>query len=219
MKENKQTLPLCWPGPNHFIRAPAPGRAERKAARTTIVLTWRQETQSTKLIPKAACWNRQDQTDGRPMNTSEHRKHSFRDRRSRKLSSALLARTLRGIRLRDKEWPTIPLHEQNKYIKEIWGVYMYMYTIHMCYITLGSYHRCLTVGEKHHKHNCCHCGTRYSDCGQGDAQGFIKGQEIQLARDACSSLSIGPKLRWTMYTLKGIWERETKEEVRKIRHK
>ncbi|TNN59883.1 hypothetical protein EYF80_029932 [Liparis tanakae] len=47
--------------------------------------------------------NSKDQTDGRPMNTSEHRKHSFRDRRSRKLSSELLARTLRAIRLTDKD--------------------------------------------------------------------------------------------------------------------
>ena len=91
----RPTLPLCWRGPNHFIKDPAPGPAERKTARTTMVFTSRQETQSTKLIPKAACWKRQAQTDGRPMNTSEHRKQSFRDRSSRKLSSELLARTYR----------------------------------------------------------------------------------------------------------------------------
>ena len=97
MLVKKQTLPLCWPGPNHFIRPPAPGRAERKAARTTMVFTWRQETQRTKLIPKAACCKRQDHTEGRPMNTSAHRKQSLSDRRSRKLSSELFARTWRWI--------------------------------------------------------------------------------------------------------------------------
>lgn len=96
MLVKRQTLPLCWDGPNHFL-ALEPGCAEWKTARTTRVFTRRQETQSTKLIPKAACWNRQDQAEGRPMNTSEHRKHSLSDSRSRKLSSELLARTFKWL--------------------------------------------------------------------------------------------------------------------------
>jgi len=58
-----------------------------------MVFTKRQEIHRTKLIPKAACCKRQDHTEGRPMNTSMHRKQSLSDRRRRKLSSELFART------------------------------------------------------------------------------------------------------------------------------
>ena len=64
----------------------------------------------------------------------------------------------------------------------------------LCYITLGFYHRCLTVGKKNHRDSCCHNGTTHSCCGQSNAQGFIKGKKVQLARHAGSLVSIGPKL-------------------------
>ena len=164
MDVNRQTLPLCWPGPNHFIKAPAPSRAERKTARTTRVLTSRQETQSTKLIPNAACWNRQVHTDGRPMNTREHRKQSFSDRRSRKLSSELLARTLRWIRFTNKEVVIYTLMFYTQKCERISNEYN-----NLCFIILVSYHWCLTVIKKKNKHGCCHRCTRHSCCSQSNS--------------------------------------------------
>lgn len=80
------------------------------------------------------------------------------------------------------------------------------------HIILGSHQRCLTVAEEHHKHSCCQRGTRHSCCSQGNAQSFIKGKEVQLARDAGSLFSIGPELRRTTLAVKGTWERGKKGE-------
>ncbi|CAL8334814.1 unnamed protein product [Boreogadus saida] len=43
--------------PNHFRVPPPPGLEALNTARTTMVFTRIHETQSTKLIPKAACLN------------------------------------------------------------------------------------------------------------------------------------------------------------------
>lgn len=180
------------------MRASAPGRAERNAARTTIVFTWRHDTQRTKLIPKAACWNWHDHAEGRPMNTSEHRKQSFSDRRSRKLSSELLARTYENTGTDNLEWLRFPnVKHQN--------------------VECGrpsAYHRRLSVVKKHHEHSSCHRDTGNSHCCEGDAQSFIEGKEVQLARDAGGTLSIGPELRWANIALSGTWTQKRKKQTR-----
>lgn len=61
-----------------------------------------QEMQRTKLMPNAACRAWQDHIEGRPINTSEQRKQSFSDSKSRKLSSELLALTI-GVDLKRKK--------------------------------------------------------------------------------------------------------------------
>lgn len=55
-----------------------------------------QEMQRAKVTPKAVCRIMQEPSVGRPMKVSEHRKHRVRAKRSRKLSSELLAFT-RGV--------------------------------------------------------------------------------------------------------------------------
>ena len=84
---------LCCTGPNHFIRL-LPGSVALKAINTTIVLPRTQEIQRTKVIPKAVWRSMQDQSEGRPMKVREHRKHRVKEKRSRKLSSELLALTI-----------------------------------------------------------------------------------------------------------------------------
>lgn len=84
------------------MRELEPGMVEWKASNTTMVLTKMQEIQRTKLIPKAACRAWQDHIEGRPRNTSEQRKQSFSDSKSRKLSSELLALTI-GVDLKRKK--------------------------------------------------------------------------------------------------------------------
>lgn len=82
-------------------------------------------------------------------------------------------------------------------------------------ITLDFYHRWLTIANKHHKHNCCHCSTGHSCSSQSNAQCFIKGKKVQLTRDTGCFFSIGPELKWTTLTVKRTWEREEGREVRK----
>ena len=89
---------LCWEGPNS--RALEPGTLDRKAKRTTMVLTRRQDRQRTKLIPNAAWRSLHVHTVGLPMNTREHKKQSLSDRRSKKLISELLALTI-GV---ERKW-------------------------------------------------------------------------------------------------------------------
>ena len=84
---------LCWEGPKSFI-APEPGPVDRKASRTTIVLTKRQERHKTKLTPKAAWRSLHVHVEGLPMKAREQRKHSFSDTSNRKLISELLALTM-----------------------------------------------------------------------------------------------------------------------------
>lgn len=84
------------------MRELEPGMVEWKARSTTMVLTRMQEMQRTKLMPKAACRAWQDHIEGRPRNTSEQRKQSFSDNKSRKLSSELLALTI-GVDLKRKK--------------------------------------------------------------------------------------------------------------------
>lgn len=64
------------------------------------------------------------------------------------------------------------------------------------------HHRCLTVEKKHDKDSGCHSDTRHSCCRESNAQRFIKGKKVQLARDAGNSFSIRPELRRTLLTLK-----------------
>lgn len=91
---------LCREGPNNF-RAQQPAlRLVRKAKRTTMVLTRRQDRHRTKLIPNAACRSRHFHRDGCPMNNKEHKKQSLSERSSRKLISELLALTI-GV---ERKW-------------------------------------------------------------------------------------------------------------------
>lgn len=85
---------LCRDGPNDFGVKHLAFRLARKAKRTTMVLTRRQDRHRTKLIPNAACRSRHFHRDGCPMNIKEHKKQSFRDRSSKKLISELLALTI-----------------------------------------------------------------------------------------------------------------------------
>lgn len=55
-----------------------------------------QDMHRAKVTPNAVCRSTQDHREGRPMKVREQRKHRVRDRRSRKLSSELLALT-RGV--------------------------------------------------------------------------------------------------------------------------
>ena len=86
-------MALCCTGPNHFIRL-LPGSVALKAINTTIVFPRTQEIQRTNVIPKAVWRSIQDQSEGRPMKVREHRKHRFKEKSSRKLSSELLALTI-----------------------------------------------------------------------------------------------------------------------------
>ncbi|MED6258928.1 hypothetical protein ATANTOWER_014473 [Ataeniobius toweri] len=52
--------------------------------------------QRTKVMPNAVCRSMQDHSDGWPMKVREQRKHSFKEKSSRKLSSELFALT-RGV--------------------------------------------------------------------------------------------------------------------------
>ena len=101
MRVKANTLSLCWVGPNHFITL-LPGNVALKAISTTIVFPRTQEIQRTKVIPKVVWRSIQDQSEGRPMKVREHRKHSFKERSSRKLSSELLALTI-GVSLWTKK--------------------------------------------------------------------------------------------------------------------
>lgn len=109
------TLSLCCVGPNHFITL-LPGSVALNAIKTTMVLPRTHEMQRTKVMPNAVCRSMQDHSDGRPIKVREHRKHSFNDSRSRKLSSELFAFTI-GVSLcikkmivvrRDRKTPKQP---------------------------------------------------------------------------------------------------------------
>lgn len=71
-----------------------PGSVALKAISTTIVFPRTQEMQRTKVMPNAVCRSMQDHSDGAPMKVSEHKKHKVSEKRSRKLSSELLALTI-----------------------------------------------------------------------------------------------------------------------------
>lgn len=92
----KRIRVLCRNGLN---KQPA-FRLARKAKRTTMVLTRRQDRHRTKLIPNAAWRIRHFHRDGCPMNNKEHKKQSFSDRSSKKLISELLALTI-GV---ERKW-------------------------------------------------------------------------------------------------------------------
>ena len=93
MRVKARTLSLCCGGPNHFMTS-LPGSVALKAISTTIVFPRTQEMQRTKVIPNAVWRSIQDHSEGRPMKVREHRKHRVREKRSRKLSSELLALTI-----------------------------------------------------------------------------------------------------------------------------
>ena len=97
MRVKARTLSLCCKGPNHFMTS-LPGSVALKAISTTIVFPRTQEMQRTKVIPNAVWRSIQDHSEGRPMKVREHRKHRVREKRSRKLSSELLALTM-GVSL------------------------------------------------------------------------------------------------------------------------
>lgn len=88
---------LCWEGPKGF-KAPELGTVDRKANRTTIVLTRRQERHKTKLTPNAAWRSLHVHMDGLPMKAREQRKQSLSDISSRKLISELFALTMGVVR-------------------------------------------------------------------------------------------------------------------------
>ncbi|KAL7870357.1 hypothetical protein SRHO_G00078540 [Serrasalmus rhombeus] len=98
----KMTLSAPWTTRPKRLREADPGMVDLKASSTTMVLTRMQEIQRTKLMPKAACRAWQDHSEGRPINTSEQRKQSLSDSKSRKLSSELLALTIGVARKRKK---------------------------------------------------------------------------------------------------------------------
>jgi len=87
------TVNLCCEGPNHFIKL-LPGSVALKAVRTTIVFPRTQDMQRTNVIPNAVWRSMQDHSEGAPMNVNEHKKHSVREKSSKKLSSELLALTI-----------------------------------------------------------------------------------------------------------------------------
>ncbi|PWA22037.1 hypothetical protein CCH79_00010354 [Gambusia affinis] len=171
---------------------------EMAAADFKLIRESRQDTQRTKLTPKAACWNRHDHAEGRPMKTSEHRKQSFSDRRSRKLSSELLARTcentgpdsLPGFRFPNVKHQNVERGHPS------------------------AYHRRMAVVKEHREDSCCHRDTGNGHCCEGDAQSFIEGKEIQLARDAGGTLGVGPELRWATIALSGTWTQKRKKQTR-----
>lgn len=93
MEVKNTTVSLCCGGPNHFITL-LPGSVALKAISTTIVFPSTQEMQRTNVIPNAVCLSMQDHSEGAPMKVKEHKKHSVREKSSRKLSSELLALTI-----------------------------------------------------------------------------------------------------------------------------
>lgn len=97
-------IAFCCVGPNHLIIL-LPGSVVLKATRTTIVFPRIQEIQSTKLIPNAVWRSIQDNLDGWPIKVREHKKHSVKEKSSRKLSSELLALTM-GVVLLQKNIST-----------------------------------------------------------------------------------------------------------------
>lgn len=87
----------CCLGPNHFMML-CPGLVAVKAAKTTNVFPKMQEKQSENVMLNAVWRSMQDQDVGSPMNTSEQRKQSTSESRMKKLSSALLTRTMAVFR-------------------------------------------------------------------------------------------------------------------------
>lgn len=74
----------------------------------------------------------------------------------------------------------------------------------MRFVCVVFYHRRMTVVKKHHKHGGRHRHARNSDCGQGDAQSLVEGEEVELAGDTDCLCNVGPELRRAPLTLKGI---------------
>lgn len=84
-----------WSGTEQW-KTVFPGLFAVNANKTVIFFARMQDMHRAKVMPNAVCRSMQDHLEGRPMKVREQRKHRVREKRSRKLSSELLA-LMRGV--------------------------------------------------------------------------------------------------------------------------